>query len=499
MTRINIMLRTLHGKVSLILLALFLATAAFNVFWTLHSVRYQLMSADQRLNRGLADYLVKHEFDEGELADAGKKLEHSFEMLMDINPSIELYLLDPTGQILSYSAPRGHVVRETVAVRPIEVYLSPSDNLPILGDDPRHLWRQKPFSAAVVSMEGLNKGYLYIILGGEEHDSFFDLFTGNSIFRITLLVSLSALLFLFATVFLLFRLATVRHRQLALAMEEFRQSDFSAPVQMTTETKKSGGDEIDLLETVFTEMSERIREQIGELRDKDQLRRELVSNISHDLRTPLASLQGYIETLETKHERLSPTERNEILEKAMRLVSRLGKLVAELLELARLDSLDLVADKEPFPLADLVSDILMDFQEPALRNNIQLSLDINENVSLVNGDIRLLERAIQNVIDNALKFTPENGQVTVSLTSFQDKVRLSVSDTGPGISPEDMPHIFERFYRSGSSISETGIGLGLAISQRIAELHNTVIGVENLPDEGTVFTLDLETWSLAEA
>jgi signal transduction histidine kinase len=489
------MFRTLHGRVSLILLALFLATAAFNVAWTLHSVRYHLMEADQRLNRGLADYLVKHEFDEGELADAGRKLEHSFEMLMDINPNIELYLLNPAGRILAYSAPRGHVVRDEVAVNPIVEYLSPSASLPILGDDPRNTWRKKPFSAATVSMGGLKEGYLYIILGGEEHDSFFDLFTGNSIFRISLLVSLSALLFLFVTVFLLFRFATIRHRRLAQAMEEFRRSNFSAPARLEAGGRETGGDEIDLLESVFTEMSKRIGEQIGELKDKDRLRRELISNISHDLRTPIASLQGYLETLDTRSDRLTPSERKAILEKAVRLILRLGKLVAELLELARLDSLDLVAEKEPFPLADLVNDILVDFQEPAHRKHIQLSANIDENAGLVNGDLRLLDRAIQNIIDNALKFTPDNGQVTVSLTGTGDKVQLSVSDTGTGISPEDLPHIFERFYRAGSSSSEAGVGLGLAISQRIVELHGTTIGVENLPDGGAVFTLEFETWS----
>ncbi|MDF1525153.1 MAG: hypothetical protein RRA15_08420 [bacterium] len=222
-------------------MTLFPAAAGFNIVWTLYTVRYQLLSADQRLNSGLADYLVKHEFDEGELANAGAKLEHSFEMLMDINPNIELYLLDPEGTILAYSAPKGHVVREQVSVNPIVEYLSPAPSLPILGDDPRHMWRQKPFSAAVVSMEGLKNGYLYIILGGEEHDSLFDLFTGNSIFRISLLVSLSALLFLFATVFLLFRIATVRHRRLVLAMKAFRQSDFSVPVQVVPGTRKMGG------------------------------------------------------------------------------------------------------------------------------------------------------------------------------------------------------------------------------------------------------------------
>ena len=126
------MIRTLHGRVSLILLTLFLAAAGFNIVWTLYTVRYQLLSADQRLNRGLADYLVKHEFDEGELANAGAKLEHSFEMLMDINPNIELYLLDPEGTILAYSAPKGRVVRKQVAVGPIKAYLSPTPGLPIL-------------------------------------------------------------------------------------------------------------------------------------------------------------------------------------------------------------------------------------------------------------------------------------------------------------------------------------------------------------------------------
>jgi len=487
------MIRTLHGKVSLILLALFVATAAFNVLWTLYSIRYHLREADQRLNKGLAEYLVKHEFDQGELSDAGRKLEHSFEMLMDINPNIELYLLNARGRILAYSAPSGRVVKKQVATGPIEKYLSPTSRLPILGDDPRDSWRQKPFSAARVTMKGLEKGYLYIILGGEEHDSLFDLFRGNSIFRISLLVSLTALLFLFATAFLLFRFTTIRHRRLALAMEEFRRSDFTVPVRLEALPGGKEGDEIDLLGTVFTQMSERIGEQISELKDKDRLRRELVSNISHDLRTPLASLQGYIETLETRADRLSPAEKSEILTKSVRLISRLGTLVAELLELARLDSLDLVAEKELFSLADLVNDIIMDFQEPARRKQISVSADFERDQGLVRGDIRLLERAIGNIIDNAIKFTPPEGRVTVGLTRVGDKVRIWVRDTGPGIAPEDLPHIFERFYRSGSTGAETGIGLGLAISQRIAQLHGTSIEVLNMPEGGSVFTLDLGT------
>jgi signal transduction histidine kinase len=486
------LIRTLHGKVSIILLVLFLATAAFNVMWTLFSVRLQLVEADQRLNHGLADYLVKHEFSEGELSSAGEKLEHSFEMLMDINPNIELYLLDRDGSVLAYSAPPGRVVRERVSVEPIRTYLSEDARLPILGEDPRSPWKKKPFSAAAVSMGGLTEGYLYIILGGEERDSLFDLFTGNAIFRLSLWVSLSGLVFLFATAFLLFRHISVRHRRLTQAVEAFRDSGFTLPVRLPDTGRIGKGDEIDLLGTAFSEMSEKIINQILEIDEKDRLRRELVSNITHDLRTPLASLQGYLETLAAKQERLSEEEKNEILEKAFRLISRLGKLIAELLEMARLDALDVKALKEPFPLNDLVNDVLMDQQAKAEMAGVRLITDIAGDTGLVTGDIRLLERAIQNIVDNAVKFTPKGGHVRVVLTREEDRIRLSVSDTGPGIDEKDLPLIFERFYRTGTSGDTAGVGLGLAIAQRIANLHGTAIEVESNPGQGTTFSFSLE-------
>jgi signal transduction histidine kinase len=341
-------------------------------------------------------------------------------------------------------------------------------------------------------MGGLAEGYLYIILGGEKRDSLFDLFTGNAIFRLSLWVSLSGLVFLFATAFLIFRHISVRHRRLTEAVETFRDSGFTSPVRLPGTGRIGRGDEIDLLGTVFSEMSEMIMGQIRELDEKDRLRRELLSNITHDLRTPLASLQGYLETLTVKQERLSIEEKTEILEKAGRLISRLGKLIAELLEMARLDSLDVTAEMEPFPLADLVSDVLMDHQANAERKGLKLVIDIADDTGLVPGDIRLLERAIQNIIDNAIKFNPEGGQVSVELKREGEKVHLVVSDTGPGIGKEDLPHIFERFYRTGDVQDSTSVGLGLAIAQRIAHLHGSTIEVQSKLGQGTIFSLTLD-------
>jgi len=490
------MIRTLHGKVSLILLVLFLATAAFNVGWTLFSVRMQLMEADQRLNRGLADYLVKHEFDEGELADAGAKLEHSFSMLMDINPGIELYLLDNTGNILAYSAPPGRVIRDKVTPGPILEYLQGTEQYPILGDDPRSPWKKKPFSAAPVSMEGLSEGFLYIILGGEQHDSFFDLFAGNAILRLSLIVSVTSMLFLFVTAFLLFRKATVRHRNLASSMELFKESGFTSMVQSPEVAGAGPGDDLDTLGLVFAQMATLISKQFEELKDKDRLRSELMSNITHDIRTPLASLQGYIETLSEKQDQLSGPEKKEIMDNAKGLISRLGKLVTELLELAQLDSLDTKPERELFPLADLVNDLLMDHRYSAEDKGVELAVAFNDSTSLVSGNIRLLERAIQNIIGNAIKFTLAGKRVTLGLDRRGDSLVLSVTDEGPGISGEDLPHIFERFYKARATSSadtqeREGFGLGLAIAQRIASLHGTSIEVESQPGSGSTFTIAL--------
>jgi len=486
------MIRTLHGKISIIILILFMATAGFNVIWTLYSVRLNLMEADQRLNRGLADYLVKYEFGSTELSDAGETLRHSFEMLMDINPGIELYLLDDEGRVLAYSAPPGRTIRDRVSIRPIKEFLSAGARFPILGQDPRNPGTEKPFSAALVSMEGLPDGYLYIILGGKQSDSFFHLYTGNYILRLSLYVSLSALVFLFATAFLLFRQISVRHRRLTLNVKAFRESGFSKPVALPGSSAEKRGDEIDMLESAFNEMSEMIIRQLEELNKKDRLRRELVSNISHDLRTPLASLQGYLEMLAVKQGRLSTDESAQILNRATRMTSRLSKLIAQLLELARLDSLDVTAEMEPFSLADLVSDILMDNQAEAEARNIRLVADIPEDTGHVTGDIRLLERAIGNIVENALKFTPEGGRVTATLKRQDGKVLLAISDTGPGINEENLPHIFERFYRAGGVQDTTSVGLGLAIVQRIAQLHGTTVKVQSQPGKGTTFSMTLE-------
>jgi signal transduction histidine kinase len=441
-------------------------------------------------------------------------------MLMVVNPVIEVYLLDSNGVILAFSAPPGKVKRQSVSLGPVKRLLSGTAGLPVLGDDPRDLRQKKVFSVAPISLKGRTEGYLYIILGGEEFETEAQMLRGSYILRLSIGAAAGGLLFALLAALLLFNRMTRRLRLLATAMETFRQRDFSEPLDVMHGPSVRLGDEIDRIGMVFTHMADRITEQIRALKKADKQRREFTANIAHDLRTPLASLLGYLETLLMKEGKLTPEERRDYLTTSIKRSEQLGKLVNALFELATLDSPDVRVRFEPFSLAELVHDILQKYRLSAETRKVRLELDAAEELPLVYAEIGLCERIFENLIDNALRHTPEGGLVRVAArrvksselgasglekTRFyselktqhseldDDFIEISVIDTGSGIPPEDLPHLFDRFSRRARSraVSPAGAGLGLAIVKRILELHGSGINVSSAVNAGTTFTFAL--------
>ena len=169
--------------------------------------------------------------------------------------------------------------------------------------------------------------------------------------------------------------------------------------------------------------------------------------------------------------------------------------VEDLLELARLDAPEVRPEQVPFQLAELVQDVVLQFRDRSHQMEIQLQSDVPRSLPLVKGDIALLERVLVNLIENALQFTPAGGSVTVVARCEEDTVTVGVEDTGCGIPPEDVPRVFDRFYRVEKSRSrgEGGTGLGLAIASRITELHGSTLQLESQPDQGSRFSFSLAT------
>jgi len=229
------------------------------------------------------------------------------------------------------------------------------------------------------------------------------------------------------------------------------------------------------------------------------LRRDLIANVSHDLRTPLVSMRGYLELLATKGEALPPAQRSEYLGVALRQSEHLATLVDELFELAKLDFRGMTLQREPFALGELAADVVQKFRLGAQQREVQLAVEAPARLSLVDADLGLIERVLDNLIGNALQHTPPGGKVLVRLREADARVQVEVADTGAGIAPADLPFVFERFYR-GADRRGGGAGLGLAISKRILELHDAAIEAHsNGPDGGSRFCFSLPGWSAPTA
>ena len=487
------MIRSLYGKLAAVLLVLFCAIGILYILLTLFTTRMYQQEVSQKLNRAVAKNLVADQLltSQGEVSPYA--MEELFHLLMVINPSIEMYLLDPDGTIVTFSAPAEKVRRSRIDLEPVKRFITKTDEFPIFGDDPRDVKRTKVFSASPIPLRGEPTGYLYIVLGGEQYDSAVAMLQGSYIVRLSVWTALAGLLFALLAGLLLFNLLTRRVRRLASTMETFAKSDFSMQVSLAVEDKATPADEIDRLQTTFNGMVQRILHQVSSLKQTDALRRELVANVSHDLRTPLASLHGYLETLLMKEETLALEERRGFLDIAIRQSARLRRLVEELFELAKLDSQEVHLHPELFSLAELTQDVSQKFQLNANAKGVRLDTQFQSNLPFVLADIGFIERALENLIQNALRHTPDNGIITItlSLDNGAKNINVRVTDTGCGISREHLPHIFDRFYRADQQRRSEGAGLGLAITKRIIELHGGIIEAHSTLGSGTTLTFQL--------
>ncbi len=356
---------------------------------------------------------------------------------------------------------------------------------------PRSLDGKKVFSAAPLQLSGQPpSGYIYVVLLGEEHDALAARVAASSVLRTTLWsMALVALLGLVAGL-TAFGLITRPLRRLTEAMRRF-DADGEPDTQPAVPRSAPAGqrDDIAVLEATFAHMASRIGDQWRALTRQDQQRRELIANISHDLRTPLTSLHGYLETLSLKADTLDEADRKRYLAIALAQSVKVGRLAQALFELARLEHGNVQLALEQFSLADLVQDVFQKFELPAEARRIRLQGGIPPRLPNVCADLGMIERVLTNLLDNAIRHTPADGEIDVDLAYKEGKVSVTVSDTGPGIPAEQREGLFERPFSSGGA--HRGGGLGLLIVQRMLQLHHSQIRMIERAGRGTTFCFDL--------
>lgn len=494
--------RRLHIRAALITLPMLLLLCAVMLGLLRHYSARSALESTQRMNLGLARYIVDHQptrlLDPSGAPNAALMRELAMQVMM-INPAVEVYLLDVNGQVLGHAldlAGQADPVGRRVNLARVQSLLTDELaelRLPILGDDPRSNSRGNIVSIAALDGAGSPSGYLYVVLNGQQQQSVTaTLANSNALREVAIGLGLATLATMALTLIALRKL-TRPLRELTAELRDFRGNPEHALVD-------DRGDEIGVLRAAVRAMQQRIAHQFKRLEDADNQRRELISNISHDLRTPLSSIQGYVETVLVRGDRLDPEQRAQHLKTALRHVQLLGRRVSDLFELSKLDAGRVEPKYETFCLAELLQDVVQNYQLGAQERGINLRLSAGSHTKTrVSADIALIERVLQNLIDNALRHTSSGGEITLALDAKGALIEVSVSDTGSGIALEHLPHIFERYWRSSDvDQDETGqgagvsSGLGLAIVKRILDLHSSVVNVQSALSRGTQIRFGLQ-------
>ena len=271
-------------------------------------------------------------------------------------------------------------------------------------------------------------------------------------------------------------LITVRLRHLIESVEAMDLKDLTrrAPVE--------GSDEVATLADAINRMA-------GRLEAEERVRREFFADAAHELRHPIAVLQARLEAIQ---DGVAPLDMEQVLG-LQDLTLVLGRLVGDLRDLSLADVGQLTLSLEEVNLAELAQDLAETMEPLAHSRAITLTVDVVPGTPDVLADRGRLRQVILNLLANALHYTPEGGQVAIRVFGEADRVLVAVSDTGPGIAPQDLPHLFDRFYRTDRSRSrETGgSGLGLAIARSIVEMHRGNIAVVSAMGQGSTFTVSL--------
>jgi signal transduction histidine kinase len=428
--------------------------------------------------------------------------------LLLFEPDSQLYLLDAKGTVLAASGRAQPAPGFKVRLEPVMQAVATAGDRQraayVMGDDPEHMnldavIAARPLRRAVIRPDIETAGYLYLVCQPP------GLNVGDvEVYRSSLMgTSLMGLLALIVgmTICAAWIVATVTRplRDLSDAVARAQREGFEGAAVASAAPVVPRGrprDEFAQLRAGFNAMLARLRSQWDALRRLDQFRRESVSNLSHDLRSPLTATAACLETLDRRWG-ADPARADDraMLEVALRNTRNAAQLVRSLGDLALLDEPEFKLQPMTVDLGEVLDDIVMRFADRSTQQGVALRNESAAGATVFAAiDIELFERAVANLVDNALKHTSAGGHVTLRALGSDDQVHVVVADSGSGIAAADLEHLFDRLYIGSTARGDAeggGKGLGLAIVKRIVELHHGMVAVRSQTGRGTEVTITL--------
>lgn len=468
-----------------------------------HETIYQ--RADAFLQRVVGMYDNLFELHERHPEDFGVFLKN----LVLFEPDTQLYLLDPEGRVLASTGAARLGADFRVAMAPVRLAAASPGLAYVMGDDPERMDSHTVVAARAISRRAIRggeavAGYLYLVchkegLPASRWQALRSAFARPALGLIAAIVGLASLLAALAVGAVTRPLHQLTQAVSALSGPEgpgLQEGAARARPLLPAATR----DEFGQLTRAFDTMLGTLGRQWDALRRLDHFRREAVSNLSHDLRSPLTATTACLETLQQRWS-ADPARADDLhmAEMALRNTRNAARLVQSLGDLATLDEPAFELRRQTVDLNELLADIASRFAERAAQAGVRVELLHGEQPVAAAVDVELFERAVANLVDNALKFCSAGGHIGLQAAPRGDEVEVRVRDDGAGIAAAELPHLFDRFYQARRSVApatgEGGKGLGLAIVKRIAELHAGNVVVHSAPGRGTEVTLTLPAMS----
>ena len=489
--------RSFTTRLSLALALLLLAYGAFVALLGREVAAEQEQESLQRLSYGLAGHIVGHwpeitspNRDEAEQSARGALLS----MLMTVNPGVQVYLLDADGRVQHYIGEPGMVRQKQVDLAPVIAFLAGAE-LPLRGTDPMGYAAPRIFSAAMFPVrpgDTRPPGYLYVVLDSKARDAVSAQVGAGRLWRSAALAAAIGLLVTLGLGLFTFRRLSLPLHQLAQSLRGYSQRSAISEGAAAPANKRPAGDEVQAIGEAFDGMKQRI--ELHAEREQRQVadHREMMASVAHDLRTPLTALHGHLEALAAE---AAPdaSRRAAVLNAALAQSRKVGRLSQQLFELAALQSTQQVLHRERFSLDEVVTDAVQKFGFSGAVPAVTLH-GLPPGRLELDGDLQLIERALTNLIDNAVRHAPGSRPVLVSLRREGAQAEIVVEDGGPGLPGELHQRLDQGLSLRDPPIkrSSGGIGgLGLAIAQRVAVLHGGSLRPLPAPLGGTRLCLAL--------
>lgn len=476
-----------YGRLAVLLsLLVILLVAGYSLLTGFIAIRY-FKETHQRLNREVAAHIATFSKPFVGMNVNYKATERIFFNAMVTNPSAEVYLLDTTGQIMIYHSPPEKIKRHRVNLAPVRRFIQTHGFVFIQGDDPKQVDGQQVFSAAQVVDKGQLQGYVYVVLLGEGYGTSLSQLLKSYAVEWGLKTTLFMLLATLAVGFLVFYLLTRDLTRIIQTVIRFRDGDLTARTQL-----KSTGD-LAPLANAFNNMADQLTQSLDQLRTSEQLRRDLVANVSHDLRSPMTSIRGYAETLDMDSS-LNTIQKSHVAA-ILHSTQRLTKRVNELFELSKLEARERQPEKEPFLLSDLLTEIFTNFQLLAEQKRIAFTCVNCELPTVCYADVNMVEQVLQNLVENAIRYTPDKGRVQIQLDNQGQKLTVSVLNSVRSLSEPTLNYLLSHQLNNTESVKRPpNTGLGLAIITKILSLHGSALHVTMPTDHEVCFSFALTVY-----